>query len=324
MLSESTIISYLRDEFPEFIGDDSAVLPLSKNESYVLTKDVLVEDVHFRRAYYDPASLAHKALHVNLSDLAAMGARPQFVLLGLSIHESCESYIHEFLCSFAQTCKDCGVILMGGDTTKSPAKLFISITAIGIVPNQNIKYRHTAGVDDLICAVGNFGHAHVGLTAFERSAENFAPFKAAFLKPRSFLQEGYWFGQQNGITAMMDISDGLYIDLKRLCKASHVAAEVELDNLYGEDKFIVACKTLDLNPVITQLTGGEDYGLLVTVKPDEYSTVAYKFETNFGYALKPLGRLTEGSGVHFVENGQTKILHLQPFSHFGEANSHEI
>jgi thiamine-monophosphate kinase len=318
MLSESELINSLKTEFPNQIGDDAAVLPFSEQESYVITKDLLVEDLHFRLKYQDPISLAYKALHVNLSDIAAMGAKAQFVLLGIAIPMSTEEYIHQFVKAFAQACKEAGVYLIGGDTTKSPDKLFISVTAIGIAPKQNLKYRHTGTEGNLVCVAGDLGKALIGFTALERKEAGFDVFKEAFLKPKALVQEGQWFGTQQGVTAMMDISDGLFVDLKRLCEASKVAAEINLNYLSITEEFKMACQHLKLDPLSTQVSGGEDYSLLLCVKSDQYLAIERAFKEKFGYGLKSIGHLTKGFGVSFFHDGQPKALTLHPFSHFGE------
>ena len=127
-MTEDKVINFLQQEFLSLdgIGDDAAIFA----ENYVISKDLLIEDVHFRRKYVDSKSLAYKALHVNLSDIAAMGASATYVMLGIAIPKNCDQYIDDFLRAFAQECKINDVVLIGGDTTASPDKLFISITII--------------------------------------------------------------------------------------------------------------------------------------------------------------------------------------------------
>lgn len=321
MLNESNIIHYLQQQFPspEGIGDDAAVFPLSDTESYVITKDLLVEDVHFRRRYYDAESLAHKALHVNLSDLAAMGAGASYALLGIAIPKDTETYTDSFLERFAEACQAYDVALIGGDTVASPGPLSISVTLIGKILTTNLKFRHRARPGDIICIAGNLGYSYIGFKALEKNIEGLDEFKGAFLKPTALLKEGIWFGAQPGIGAMMDISDGFYVDLTRLCQASHVKGEVDLDALPTNQDFNSACQELHLDPLQAQLSGGEDYGLLVTVHPDEYANIEAQFTKQFGYALQKIGTVKTGSdGVIWMKKGQQVELDLKPFCHFGE------
>jgi thiamine-monophosphate kinase len=322
MLTEAHIIEAFKKHFPITggIGDDAAILPLSETESYVITKDILIEDVHFRTTYFDAKHLAHKALEVNLSDIAAMGAQPKYILLGFSIPPAYEKYISSFNEHFTQACKDRKVQLIGGDTTHSPAKLFISVTAIGIAQNSQLKFRDKARKNNIICVAGNLGHAHLGLVACEKNLCDVKDFKPAFLSPQAKLAEGLWLAGQSSVTAMMDISDGLFIDLQKLCRASQLSAKIEVSNLINTPEFYSTCSWLELSSIEVQLTGGEDYGLLVTVEAGNYETIAENFRAEFGYLLKPVGIMLDEPRVqvHLVEQGLPITLDLKPFSHFGE------
>jgi thiamine-monophosphate kinase len=320
MLNESNIIHTLKTAFPEHIGDDAAVLEFNADNNYVISKDLLVEGTHFRLNYQDAASLAHKALHVNLSDLAAMGATPAFVLLGVSIPKHFESKTKLFLNAFTDACKAASVMLIGGDTTHASDNLFISVTAIGIAPKQHIKLRSHAKSGDLVCVTGNLGHAHIGFTALETSNAKFFEFKQDFLKPTARLREGVWFGEKTAITGMMDISDGLYLDLKRFCEASHLAANINIDTLVPNTSFENACHALNLDPITTQLTGGEDYGLMVSLSPKTSQHIINQFKQTFGYDLIPIGSFQEGAGVQIFKKNKPIELNLKSFSHFGEIN----
>lgn len=319
MLNEAHIIANLKAAFPEHIGDDAAVIPGHGEECYVITKDILVEDVHFRLSYFNASSLAHKALQVNLSDIAGMGAKPKFVVLGIAIPEQNSTYIKDVLHYFAEHIKNAGLLLIGGDTTKSPDKLFLSITVIGSASPENLRYRSTAKVGDVICVAGNLGKAHLGLVACEQTLTGFEEYVDAFLRPMAKLQEGTWLGEQQAVTSMMDSSDGLYIDLKRLCAASNVAGRVDLEQLSPTPVFQSPCQTLGLDPVNIMLTGGEDYGLLFTVANNKYDELSQSFMKRFGVELKKIGQIMPGSGVHLFQKGEKKILTLTPFSHFGES-----
>ncbi len=319
MLNETWIINQLKAHFPHTIGDDAAVIPASGNQSYIISKDLLVEDVHFRRTYCSPANLAYKALQVNLSDIAAMGGKAQFVLCGIAIPMEQAQYAQDFLATLVTACKDAGVILIGGDTTRSTDKLFISISVIGSSNTDNIKYRSTAKVDDAVCVVGALGHAHLGLIACEQSLPDLLDYKNAFLRPKAKSDEGFWLAEKTCIHSMMDISDGLFIDLKRLCLASQVAAHIELNDLQPSAVFKNGCDHLQLNAINVMLTGGEDYGLLCTVDNAQYAQLAEDFKQKFGYSLQRIGNIISGTDIHFTEHAVPTHLVLTPFSHFGEA-----
>lgn len=325
MLREADIIKKLQDTINtlpcgvEGIGDDGAVFPLSDTTSYVISKDLLVEDTHFRLRYFDPGSLSHKVLHVNLSDLAAMGATPYFVLLGLSIPPYLnEGWVDNFLESFASDCKKQGVWLIGGDTTGSQHGLFISLTVIGQVQNPHLKGRDGAKPGDLLCVAGHLGEAGAGLMALENTLPGFDDLKMQALRPEALIREGIWMGERSEVTAMMDISDGLYIDLSRLCQASHVGATVELNTLHPSRALQYMCQELNLDPIEYMLTGGEDYALLITIEESEYLTISKTFQEIFGYPLTNIGKIVKGEGVKLTQNNSPRAFSYTPFSHFKE------
>lgn len=318
MLNETQIIDQLKTHFPQYIGDDAAVIPASGDHSYIISKDLLVEEVHFRKSYFSAADLAYKALQVNLSDIAAMGGKAQFVLCGIAIPMDEAQYAQDFLAALVTACKDAGVILIGGDTTRSTDKLFISISVIGSSLTKNIKYRSMAKVGDAICVIGHLGHAYLGLLACEQSLPDLQDYKNAFLRPKAKITEGLWLAEKTSVHSMMDISDGLYIDLKRLCLASAIAAEIELNDLQPNNAFKKNCTHLQLDPIDVLLTGGEDYSLLCTIDTAHYAQLAQDFKQTFGYALQCIGDIMSGTGIHFTENKIPKQVVLKPFTHFGE------
>lgn len=297
MLNEAKIIDNLKQNFmiPGGIGDDAAIFG-----DYVISKDLLVEDIHFRCKYVDPISLGYKALQVNLSDIAAMGAKGVYVLLGIAIPKDYAQYVEDFLKSFSDSCKAENIQLIGGDTTASEDKLYISITIIGITKNPIL--RNGAKVGDLICVFGDLGHAHIGLQAFEKSLDGFDEFKKAFLWPKAKNAEN-----NISVTAMMDISDGLLVDLKKLCKASKVAAQIDLDSFKNTPAFYNACKELELDPLAVIINGGEDYGLLMTMSPDAVISPP----------LRVIGKIIEGNEGEVIFKKPINLT-LREFSHFGE------
>lgn len=312
LISEDKIIEALQATSSSgFIGDDAAILPhVNAGNKYVMSKDLLVEDVHFRTSYFTPEDLAHKALHVNLSDIAAMGAKPLYILCGISIPSNLQDYAIRFLNSLTAMCQKVGVILIGGDTTASHDRLFISITAIGMAPEANIKHRSGAKTNDLICIIGSLGFAHLGFLSLEQHSSTNAKYIISFLRPEAKIKEGIWLGKQLAVTSMMDVSDGLYIDLKRLCTSSNKGAVLDIDLLQGH-----------LTPEVSlqiALEGGEDYGLLMTIHKDLFEELSHRFMEIFGYDLKVVGHITDGDGIFFQQDNKPAEIAVNPFTHFGE------
>ena len=320
MINEHSIIELAKASFPEYIGDDAAVLPYTTQSKYLLSKDLLIEDVHFRTSYFTPYDLAHKSLNVNLSDISAMGAKPTFVMLAASVPKNLLQYAVKFLQSFNQLCKEKNIILIGGDTTAGD-KLCISVTAIGIADNNHIKLRSTAQPEEIICVIGNLGFSYLGLNILENhNAQNISlnsEILNASLRPNALINEGIWLGKQNAVTSMMDISDGLYVDLQKLCQASNIGAEIEVEKLQLKQSFITQCATLNMDPITTALLGGEDYALLVTIDASKYQEIATNFYTNFGYKMTDIGKINQTKKVIFTKNQQQLVhLDIKTFSHF--------
>lgn len=310
MINEDNLITSLEQHSEGFIGDDAAVIPSNSDKHFVITKDLLIENIHFRIDYFKPEYLAHKALHVNLSDIAAMGASPLYILCGISIPSNLHDYTKTFLDSLASACQEANVILIGGDTTASQDALFISITAMGIASEANIKYRNGAKAGDLICVAGNIGFAHLGFVSLEQSKSIKQQYINSFLRPEAKIKEGIWLGSQTVITSMMDISDGLYIDLKRLASSSKKHAVLDIDLLQNY-----------LTPEVSvqiALEGGEDYGLLVTIPKDSLEELSHRFMKSFGYDLKFIGYITDGEGISLKQGKRAAEVTVNHFVHFGE------
>jgi len=300
MFSEQEVLQKLRQANPSHIGDDAAVLSFSQPS--VISKDVLNEDVHFRLRYFTPDALAHKALHINLSDIAAMGATPKYVLLGLGIPKHFEDKVEAFLSAFTEACHKANVILIGGDTTQAKA-LTLSITAIGEASPKHIKYRHTAKAGDMLCVTGKLGLAYQGLQALEAGTPPSKEALEACLTPTARIKEGIWLGEQAGVHAMMDISDGLYLDVKKLCEASQLGATIQVDGF--ED-------------VSAALTGGEDYELLFTVGKQDFQVLKQAFDTQFSCNMHCIGEVQKDENICFILDAKPFVPKIKPFLHFGE------
>ena len=323
-LSESNLIASIKNRFPDYIGDDAAVIDNMAGEPWVITKDLLVEGVHFNRTYVPPDSLACKALQSNLSDLAAMGAVPKWILLGLSAPAAQSGYVNAFVAAFTQMCEAEGVYIIGGDTTASQADLFISVSAIGSAVPEQLRYRHTAQAGDLLCLIGECGSAHVGRLLLEKGHKTYPTYEKAFLYPKAKVAVGHWLAQQSAVSSLMDCSDGLAIDVHKLCKAAKLGADMALQVLPSADDFNAVCALLDCDPTETLLTGGEDYSLLCTVKADQHIALAAQLQATFGESLYAIGTINQSTGVHYFDNGQLVDRQYTPFSHFNEIKGNSL
>ena len=321
MSVEDRIISNLQRNFAEHwtecigIGDDAAVLPISE-ENYIVSKDLLLENKHFRLSYFDASSLAHKAVHANLSDIAAMGGVPTAILLGIGVpNDLTKLWIEEFLQHITTECHDNSISLIGGDTVGANS-LCISITIIGKTNCNRVKLRSGARCGDIVCIVGNLGEAYAGFVALEREVEGFKEVKQKFLRPNAMIAEGRWLGSRSEITSMVDVSDGLYPDLLKISRSSGVMSIIDLHLLEPSSNLSAACSELQLDPLECMIIGGEDYILCFSVSQSDFDLLSSEFYEHFAQPIYRVGIIKHGEGVVLQRNGETQPNPYQPFDHF--------
>jgi thiamine-monophosphate kinase len=287
----------------EPIGDDCTVLPMG-DEALVMTTDMLVEDIHFLRGASSAEEVGEKSLMVNISDVAAMGAKPVATLLSIALPESAQGeWAEKFMRGYYEASKREGVALVGGDTTASKDKIAINVVAIGRAPMSNIKRRSEAKVGDAICVTGKLGISSKGLVDIMFGDLNTAAAKA-HRRAQARTAEGVFLGTRTEVHAMMDISDGIASDIKHIMELSGVGAEIELSKIPTDYDIRYAT------------TGGEDYELLLTVAEDSFEDVARELFATTGTNLTAVGRITEGGELIWLEDGKPSELELRGFTHF--------
>lgn len=288
------------------IGDDAAVLDIKDPKKLVMTMDTLIENVHFP-INTSPADIAHKALAVNLSDLAAMGAKPAWFLLSISIPDLNTDWLKEFSKSLCQQAQMYGIKLIGGDTCKGP--LSITIQATGFVDKPIL--RSGANIGDRIFVSGSLGNAALGLALIQDKIELF-PNGSSCIKalncpiPR--------FDIANIVNAyassMIDISDGILSDLGHILSASKCGADIYVD----------AIPKLNLTSIENllqyALAGGDDYELCFTVPKDRVSKMNDLLQQH-DLCVYDIGKITQ-SGLQ-VFDGEEKLnsSDIKGFNHFG-------
>lgn len=288
----------------EGIGDDCAVLPLGNGESLVFTSDLLVEEVHFLRRATSARELGGKALAVNLSDVAAMGARPVATLLSLALPpETMEGWAEAFAEGYRDLAARYGVALVGGDTTASRSGITINVTAIGRVRDDRIKRRSGARPGDTILVGGPLGESAAGLRDLLDGRCD-TPLAAVHRNPVPQVEEGCWLSARPEVRAMMDLSDGLASDLRHIMERSGVGAEIDLERIPTP---------VDLR---TALCGGEDYKLLLTADSAHVPALLADFRAHFGTALHPVGRITGSRSLVWLDRGTPQPLDWQGFRHY--------
>lgn len=294
------------------VGDDCAVLAPRPGTHWCVTTDLLLEGRHFL-PQVPPEHLGHKALAVNLSDLAACGAEPRAFLLGLALPRADEAFLEPFARGLLALADAHGIELVGGDTTAGP--LAISITAFGEVPAGQALLRSGARAGDELWVSGVLGDARAGLEA-ARGTVALAPDAAAALRRALELpQPRVALGRAlRGVaSSAIDLSDGLLGDLAHVLRASGVGARVELAAL-PRSRWLGA-----LPPALQrtcQLSGGDDYELLFTAAPAQAAAVQAAAQAA-GVEVARIGRIEAGAGLRVLDaSGAPVDVEARGFDHF--------
>ena len=299
------------------IGDDGAVLSLPSNKQLVVVTDTSIEGVHFPKDT-QPFDIAWKSLAVNLSDLAAMGAKPAFFSLALSLPAGLNQndWLKDFALGLKTLAKKHSISLVGGDTTKSTV-LSITITANGWVDKDKAILRSTAKVDDLIFVSGNIGDGGLGL----KKLNNVQGFQSAIQRlnrPNPRVELGL---KLVGLaSSAIDISDGLLVDLKHILDASHVSANVNLDDI--PMTLEVKKYSAEINNPFFALTCGDDYELCFTI-PKNKQHVLQTIQKQLSVSLTCIGQIVDGKkGViqlksnHQHLQSKANAFQVEGFKHF--------
>ncbi|HEV8429512.1 MAG TPA: thiamine-phosphate kinase [Pyrinomonadaceae bacterium] len=310
------------------IGDDAAVLRSTPGKETVITADLLVEDIDFRRTTTPPYLLGHKALAVSLSDIAAMGARPLWSMMSIGVPEDVwqTDFVERLYDGLFELASRYGVQLIGGDTSRTNERLVIDSIVSGECATGMAVMRSGARAGDQIFVTGSLGAAAAGLRLIERGAhlaeQNLADDDSQKLdhillrqlRPEPRVGWGIVLGEERLATAMIDLSDGLSSDLNRLCEASNVGALIESSLLPVDDHVTELCGRRALDPLQLALHGGEDFELLFTVKPVDIARLPKRVD---GVEIKRIGEITSSSHGVRISEGQ-RVWELKPggWTHF--------
>jgi len=265
------------DDLAVDIGDDAAVLPRLINGQRVVSTDACVEDVHFRRAWLTPFEVGHRAAAAALSDLAAMGARAECVLVAFIVPPSWEGDLPQVADGIGSQVRAAGARIVGGNLSRGRT-FAITLTVIGVA--EHIVSRAGAAVGDLVLVTGTLGGPGAALAAWERGDTPEAWARSRFAAPSARLAAGAALAAA-GATAMLDISDGLAADARHLGAAGGVW--LALDE-----------RRLPVGPGVepaSALVSGEEYELLVTMPPSAFAALAGRWEAEQGVSLTVVGEV---------------------------------
>ena len=294
------------------IGDDCALLQPTPGMQLAISSDMLVSGRHFFPDA-DAFMLGHKCLAVNLSDLAAMGARPLAFTLALSLPEANPEWLASFSRGIFELAQQHDCHLIGGDTTKGP--LTICITIFGEIPPTQALRRDTAQVGDDIWVSGDLGDARLALAGYwkEITLSEVDHQQAALRMHMPTPRNALGIALRGIAHAALDISDGLAGDLGHILKRSGVGASMEIDLLPAGR--ILQQQSIGLRRQFT-LTGGDDYELCFTAPPDQREAVIAA-GINSKTAVTRIGKITKGQGLTLIDqHGQALLMDIRTFDHF--------
>ena len=303
------------------LSDDAAILTPPPGCDLVLTTDGVIAGVHF---FSDdpPATIGRKVLRMNLSDLAAKGAKPLGFLMSVALPAGFEeNWLAAFAAGVGEDAERYGCPLLGGDTDRTPGPISVSIAAFGSVPHGKMVRRSTAKPGDCVVVTGTIGDAALGLLL--RKDAGLASRLRLEETMRAHLRQRYLLPEpRNALagavlqyaSAAMDVSDGLAGDLAKLCRASSVAAEVDVARVPLSS---AARAALAADPALleTALAGGDDYEIVSTLSPQELDAFQAAARAA-GVAATEIGRVTVGEGVRFMRDGDPLRLARSSYSHF--------
>lgn len=301
-------------EVVETLGDDCALLQLQAKEQLALSIDTSVADRHFPRAA-DPWAIGWRCLAVALSDLAAMGARPLGFTLAITLPAADEDWLTGFSQGLKALADAAACPLIGGDTTRGP--LTLSVQVQGAVTPEQVWRRQGAQPGQLLAVLGNLGSAAAGLHLFQQQPErlqqreDWNALEKAYLLPQPLIQEARCLSQGVGVTAAIDVSDGLLADLQHLLASSAVAAELDLQQL-PLDPQLVALLGQE-QALHAALQGGDDYALLLTLAEEDFALAR-----SLCPQLKKIGVITRGAGIR---TPQGKVLEPSGYNHFSSSRN---
>lgn len=327
-LGEFGLIDRIRARFPQpvppelGIGDDAALLSPSPGMQLVVSTDLLAEGVHFERSFGQLRLLGRKSLAVNLSDLAAMGAKPRWFFLSLAIPAGFPlDEIERFLDGLAEQAAEYGVLLAGGDTCGSKSGLVISVTVMGEQRPERLVLRSGARPGHEVWVSGTLGDSALGLQLLQAGeaikndiATNYVITRHLDPTPRCRL--GQALAEAALVSAMIDLSDGLLADLGHLCHQSDCGAAIELSQIPRSAPFDVVTTGTSAPPWHLVAAGGEDYELCFTAPADQRAAIL-KTANSAGIPVTVIGKVTDsGRVVAHLPDGSNFQPSASGYTHF--------
>lgn len=311
------------------IGDDCAVYASGPGDYQLMTTDALVETVHFDLTTTSPELLGRKALAVNVSDIAAMGGTPEVALITMGVPAKFPvKTLDKIYSGLNKACHRYEVVICGGDTVSSPEKLFINVTLIGRVKRKHLFLRSGAQAGHLILLSGYIGDSSLGLKLLQSDKKKYRVSEKdrkilcnRHLLPEARVEISTLLTKANvRAGAMIDVSDGLIQDLRHLCKASNTGAIVSETALPLSPSLRRVCEHNQLNYLDYALSGGEDYELLFTLRPEDVKKISRQLRQT-KTPVTVIGEMTRQSGELILKNPDGERLSLDKVSGYNHFQS---
>lgn len=298
-------------------GDDCAVVE-SSGCDMLYTTDILIENVHFDLKYFSPKRLGEKAITINLSDIAAMGGTPLYILISLGIPASTSvEFIEKLYQGFASMAKKYKCSIIGGDISKSIKGLIVSINIIGEIKKNTFVRRSGAKIKEKIFITGDIGDSAAGLERLRRTTNMKNKMIEKHLSPKPRLKEGQILAQEIGVSAMIDLSDGLASDLRRICEESKCGARIYLNKIPLSVNLRRMGKSKNKNILNYALFGGEDYELLFTIEDKRIERLQKRWQ-NMKIPITYIGEILDKKNeiTLVYPDGKEKPLSKKGYDHF--------
>jgi len=300
------------------IGDDAAIVSTpNQDKKIVFTTDAMVEGVHFDLDYTPMESLGWKALAINVSDVAAMGGMPKYVVISLAIpkHWKVEA-VDELYQGMIRCSREYGCHIVGGDTVRSKDSGFISVAVIGEVDSQKVAARDGAQPGDYLGLSRPVGSSRVGLEVLESKLDYKAFQKSVkhFLEPKPELSIAQKLVSELEVSSLIDVSDGLASEIGHLCRMSKVGCLVQFKGIPISSEAKEWCGPQDRSPFEFAMESGEEYALLFTVDPQKYS-IWLKDQQNPPIYI--IGKIVQKKqGIQIEKDGEMSPLTFKGWDHF--------
>lgn len=289
------------------IGDDVAVLKTGGREYLLATCDIQVENVHFVLSWTTPYQLGRKIVAINVSDIAAMGGAPAWALVSLALPPTTEvRFVDELYRGIQDQLTQGGATLVGGNLSKVRSEVLIDFFLLGKAAPKEVVFRNGAKEGDVVMVTGTLGESRAGLELLRRSLTKVSlqtrrTVEARHLTPQPRLQEGLLLGRSGKVHAMLDVSDGLLSDLRHICRAGGVGAELWVSDIPISQACREVAQATEQNSQDWALMGGEDYELLFTLPPEAAPEVGKRVEEETGTPCRIVGRIvSETLGIQMI------------------------